>query len=447
MDGTLDAIVIGGGIAGLTAGWDLRDRDVLLLEATDRVGGRIKSLYRGDLALNLGAHVFGGAGTATDRIALETGTATVTVPGRLAAVSLNGKTIGSGGAETFPFRLPLPLGARLNLIAKGLKLRRAVAAYSRVAEPIAGEDPADRQLRMLRFMDDRSFTDWVGEMAPDVDALFRATLTRSTGEPEELAAGYGIGYFHLIWNRTSGLSRNIVGGSGRLTDNLAAGLGDRVRRGAEVRSVEPDGETVRVAWTEGGAEREARARHVVMATPAFVTRRLVAGLPDATAAALEAIPYGPHVIGAFLTGETGPMPWDDLYAIATPKRSFSMLINLGNSRLAGGAQRRPGGSFMVFSTANLARSLDGLDDAAVAGRFLDDLDAVLPGARALVTETVIERLTRGLPYPRVGRSRLQGPLTRDLGRVHLAGDYLGTWYTETAVWTGAKAAAEVLAAL
>jgi oxygen-dependent protoporphyrinogen oxidase len=55
-------------------------------------------------------------------------------------------------------------------------------------------------------------------------------------------------------------------------------------------------------------------------------------------------------------------------------------------------------------------------------------------------EVVIRRWQRGLPYPRVGRSRLQPALTRDLAPVFLAGDYLGTWYTETAVSTGIAAA-------
>lgn len=34
-----DVIVVGGGIAGLAAAWDLRNRDVVVLEAGDRVGG------------------------------------------------------------------------------------------------------------------------------------------------------------------------------------------------------------------------------------------------------------------------------------------------------------------------------------------------------------------------------------------------------------------------
>ena len=53
---------------------------------------------------------------------------------------------------------------------------------------------------------------------------------------------------------------------------------------------------------------------------------------------------------------------------------------------------------------------------------------------------MIKRWERGLPYPRVGRSLLQHALTRPLGRVQLAGDYLGTWYTETAVQTASSAA-------
>jgi len=445
VDGSLDAVIIGGGIAGLAAGWDLRDRDVLLLEASDRTGGRIKSEARGDVWLNFGAHVFSGAGSVTDRLLRETGVHAQQVPGRLAAVSLNGVTLASGGVESFPFRLPLSLGARWNLITTGLKLRRAVSAYGKIAAPVPGETPAVRQQRMLDFMDDRSFTQFAGRMPEDVDLLFRSTLTRSSGEPEELAAGYGVGYFHLVWNREAGLSRNIIGGSARFTDALAAGLGERVHLGAEATAVTPDGAGVRVAWSEGGQAHEVRARHAIVATPAYVTRHIVAGLPEETAAALDAVAYGPYVVGAFLTGETGAMPWDDLYALATPKRSFSMLFNMGNVRLAGGAPRQPCGSLMVYAAAGFARRLDGLDEAAIADRFRDDLVAIYPEARDVVREVVVHRWARGLPYPRVGRSRLQAPLTRPLGRVHLAGDYLGTWYTETAIQTATRAAAEVMA--
>jgi oxygen-dependent protoporphyrinogen oxidase len=40
---TRDVVIVGGGIAGLSAAWRLRHRDVLLFEAGDRLGGRMRS--------------------------------------------------------------------------------------------------------------------------------------------------------------------------------------------------------------------------------------------------------------------------------------------------------------------------------------------------------------------------------------------------------------------
>ena len=395
-----EIVVVGGGIAGLTAAHALRDRDVVVLEAADRAGGRIHSESRGENWLNFGAHVFGGESSVSGRLLTELGVRAEPVPGRLAAVSLNGKLVSRGPVESFPLRLPLPLGSRLALVRTGIRLRLAVRRYAQIAAVREGEDPAERQQRMLAFMDDRSFSDFAGPLPEDVDLLFRSTLTRSSGEPEELAAGYGVGYFHLVWDKQGGLSRTILGGSSVVID----------------------------------------ARTAVVATPAYATREIVRNLPGDTDAALAAIPYGPYVVGAFLTGETGPTHWDDLYALATPKRSFSMLFNTANVRRAGEAARAPGGSFMVYAAADFARRLESLDDDEIRDRFLADLHEVLPGTRGLVEEAVIKRWERGLPYPCVGRSRLQPALTRPLDRVHLAGDYLGSWYTETAVQTGLAAA-------
>lgn len=438
-------MVVGAGIAGLSAAYRLRDRDVVVLEAANRVGGRIHSEPRGENWLNFGAHVFGGPTSVSGRFLDELGVPTEAVPGRLAAVSLNGKLVARGPVESFPLRLPMPLASRLSLVRTGVRLRLAVRRYAEIAAVREGEDPAERQRRMLGFMDDRTFAQFSGPLPEDVDLLFRSTLTRSSGEPEELAAGYGVGYFHLVWDRKGGLSRNVLGGSAVATDTLAAELGDRVRLGTRVTGVAPAGAGVRVEVDGDAHAIEARA--VVVATPAFVTREIVSGLPSDTEAALAAIPYGPYVVGAFLTKETGPVPWDELYAVATPKRSFSMLFNTANVRRAGETERAPGGSLMVYAAAGFARRLDGLDDDAVSGAFLADLHAVLPATRGLVREVVIRRWERGLPYPKVGRSALQPALTKPLAPVWLAGDYLGSWYTETAVQTGLAAASGVRAAL
>ena len=271
-----------------------------------------------------------------------------------------------------------------------------------------------------------------------MDALFRCTLTRSSGEPEQLAAGYGVGYFHLVWNRGEGLSTNIVGGSSTLTEGIAAALGDRARTDARVERVTPADGGVVVVSTAG----EFRARSAIVAAPAYVARAIVQGLPDETTNALGAIPYGPYVLGGFLTNETGPAPWDDVYALATPKRSFGIVFNTGNAlRVAG--RREPGGSMTVSAAADAARRLASLSDDEVAERFRADLVDLFPALDGAIVETKIVRWERGLPHPTVGRSRLQPALTRDLSPIFLAGDYLGSWYTETAAQTAELAAAGV----
>jgi oxygen-dependent protoporphyrinogen oxidase len=440
-----EAVVVGAGMAGLATAWALRDRDVLLLESSERVGGRIRSEPRGRYWLNFGAHVFGGAGSATGRLIEQLGVEAVTVPGILTAAALNGRVVASPRIETYPFRLPLAIADRVALVRVGLRLRFAVIRYARIARPRAGEPWMARQARMLAYLGDRSFAEFLGRLPADVDALVRPTIERSSGEPEDVAAGYGVGYFHLVWNRGEGLSRNLIGGPSTLTAKIAAALGDRLLIRSHVVEVAPEADDVRIRYVRDGEARDLHARFAVVATPAYETRAIVSGLPEETNRALGEIVYGPYVVAAFLTDEPGPMPYDGVYAVAVAKKSFNMLFNMANVLRPRDARREPGGSLMVYSGARLGRRMLELDDEQIRMTYLDDLDAIYPGLKSLVREVVIQRWPQGLPYPRPGRYRLQAALERPLGNVFLAGDYLGTWYTDTAIQTGAAAADEIRA--
>jgi protoporphyrinogen/coproporphyrinogen III oxidase len=439
-DRPLDAVIVGGGIAGLAAAWDLRHRDILVLEATDRLGGRIRSEARSPYWLNLGAHVFAGPDSATGRLIADVGVEVAPVPGKLVAVELNGRLVVGGRPELYPFRLPLRPAERLALAAAGARLRVAVSRYTRVVAPRLGETPIQTRRRLLAFGDDRTFAEWLGRLPGDADALFRATVTRSTAEPEEISAGQGIGYFALVWAAGSGLSRNIVGGAGRLVDGIAAELGDRLMTGAEVTAVVQDDRTVQVHYTHDGQQLQLAARHVVVATKAFEAAAIVAELPVDTRQALEAIPYGPTVVMAALTDERSQMPWDGIYALTTPKRAFNMLFNIANVVHERPGHPRTGGSLMMYRSAHGAASLLEQPDTAIKAAFLEDLYAIFPEARVAVRETQLLKLPRMLPYPAPGRAALQPALDRPLGRVHLSGDYLGGVYSDTAIASGQEAA-------
>jgi oxygen-dependent protoporphyrinogen oxidase len=434
-----EVVVVGGGIAGLSAAWELRDRDVVVLEAGPRVGGRLLSEARGPYWLNFGGHVVGGSETATGRLLEATGVEAAELPGVLGGLVLGGRLLAGGRVESYPLRARLPLQDRIALIRAGGRLRIAVAQYGRVSRLRAGESEADRRARVLAFRDDTTFSEFLGPVRPAVDAVFRATIRRSSGEPEEVSAGYGIGYFQLVWDRSKGLTRNIVGGSSRLPEAIAGALEGRVFAGHRVTAVSHTSDGVIVGFEEGGRDRAIHARAAVVATPAPIARRVIRDLPARVARALERISYGPYVVGAFLTGETSPMPYDHVYAVATPSLSFNMLFNTANVLRRGGA-REPGGSLMVYSAANLARDLAGLGDADVERRYLEDIHGLFPALRGCVREAVIHRWEVGLPHPHPGRHLLQPALEQPLGAIHLAGDYLGTTYIETAIETGAAAA-------
>jgi oxygen-dependent protoporphyrinogen oxidase len=445
-EGRYDAVIVGAGIAGLTAGWTLRDRKILVLEATDRVGGRMRSEPRGAYWLNLGAHLFGGPGTLLDRLVADMGLETRPIPGNRMGLAFRGRIITSGRPETYPFRLPLSLSARVSLIRAGLRLRTAAREYLAVARPRPGESSEATRARVLAHRDGETFAAYLGELHPDVAAIFRAIAERVTAEPHEISAGCGAALFALVWGGAGTLARNLIGGSALLPQALAHRLGDRVVTGATVHEVAPDAGGVRVRFQRHGTAAEVATDYAVVATPAYVTHRIVRDLPRDTADALAWIPYGPFICGAFLTEETGPMPWDHLYALAVVDKSFNMLFNHANP-LRTTDKREPGGSLMVYAGGDRGKRLLPLSNDEIRGLFLRDLHDVLPATRGIVREVLIQRWEHAIPYAPPGRARIQPALARPLGRVFLAGDYLEFPEMEAAAATGLEAAREVRAHL
>ncbi|MDQ1054304.1 oxygen-dependent protoporphyrinogen oxidase [Arthrobacter sp. SORGH_AS 212] len=443
-----DAVIVGGGLAGLSAAWRLRHWDTVVLESGTRVGGRIRSERRGDYWLNWGGHVFAGAGSSTDALLNEVGVMAVQIPGSLQGLSMNGKFIKKGHIATYPFRIPMSLAARVDTMRAGLKVVSGVAKYTGVVRKRAGESGAMRQQRIYDFENSSSFQDFIGNLSEDAAALFKTTVTRSAGDMDQISAGAGIGYFSLVLGFGQGLSQGIVGGPSTLTESIAAALGDRIELGAAVHEVVHKKDSVLVRYRQDGVDREVEARTVVLATTSDVSHRIAVDLPEDLRGALGQIKYGPHVSTAFLTNETTAKPWDDIYAIAAPKRSFAIALNQASIVRGTESVRKPGGSFMTFSPASLGTALLDKPEEEVINTHLTDLDQVLGhGFADSVVEAKVDRWKNASPYCFPGRAKIQSTLMRGTDRVFLAGDYLGTLYTESSITTGFSAAQEAASVL
>ena len=427
---THDVVIIGGGIAGLSAAWRLRHRDVLLLEAGDRLGGRMRSDACGSYWLNYGAHLFPAPGSLVDGMARECGLATVPVTGGMMGLAVGSSLLTSGRVESYPFRLALSLRDRVAFARAGVKVMRAVGRYHRLE-------------RRYDFEDDRTFGEFLGPLPPAVQEIFSCAAHRATAELDELSAGCGIGLFALVWGgKGSSLARNLVGGTGQLPAALGRGLGDRAQTGCRVDAISADGADLVVHFNG----EEVRAQHVIVAAQAPHAAPLVAPLDQEAGAALAQLRYGAFLTVAVVTSETAAMPYDDVYAVATPGRAFDMFINQAHALRTAGA-RRPGGTLMLFAGADGAAALMRESDDVIVERFLTDLHELYPQTRDLIAEARVQRWELGNVYARPGRGRLQAALEGPLGQhrnLHLAGDYfaeLGNM--EAAAQTGLAAAERV----
>jgi monoamine oxidase len=89
------------------------------------------------------------------------------------------------------------------------------------------------------------------------------------------------------------------GGLGAITKKLAELLqahNERMQTGATTVAVVSEKEEVHVTYMQGGELKTVAAKAVIMATPKFITRRIVQGLPEKQSDAMHQIRYIPYPV-------------------------------------------------------------------------------------------------------------------------------------------------------
>ena len=277
---THDVIVVGAGVTGLTTAYRLASAgiDVLVLEARDRVGGRLlteRHAPRGE-----------GGADAEAWADFEVGGQWVS-PDQTALLEL----VDELGLETFArYRS----GDSLYVDRTGTPLRftgdlpvseptaAAIAQLTKTLDGLADEmDPARPWDHPdAAHLDSVSFSAWLEERCDDIEArdnvamfVGPAMLTKPAHAFSALQAvlmAASAGSFTNLVDADFILDRRVHGGLASVPRTLAERLGERVRLGSDVTLVE---------WTGEGAvvhtgEESLAARHVVLAVPPTVVRRI-----------------------------------------------------------------------------------------------------------------------------------------------------------------------------
>jgi monoamine oxidase len=281
-----DVVVLGAGLAGLSAARDLAraGADVVVLEARDRVGGRVEAVTLPDgRVVQMGGEVIGRAHHSYLELVAELG------------LTIEPSYVADPGEMSWGLREGVVVGDALPWMtdAERADLDRVEAAFSALAATV---DPADPWAHPdAARLDALSLGDWLREqgalpavrrrhvltsLSLSCDGPDRTSLLSDLRKHATLA---GRGFYDLdAWE---GL--RCAEGSAEVAARMAAELGDRVRLGQVVARVDVAGAAgVRVGLVGG---EELRAEAVVCALPAGPLRAVaITGVSDARLASLRA---------------------------------------------------------------------------------------------------------------------------------------------------------------
>lgn len=422
----VDVVVVGAGIAGLTAAWALRDRKVVVLEAADRIGGRVHTDTHDDAPYHLGAQYI--AGKTSTALLGELGVPLTPLPAN-GALFLGEKLV---HGDTFS--LVRGAGLRITGLVGLARLTRQSAQASRqVSDVLDPGDAVTAAASDVRELDERSLADLLSRHRPAVRRLY-AVLVRSLTSrgPNDLSALYALAM--LGADRRDGVGRphRAPGGMRGLLEGYAAALAGRLRTSTRVEGVATTGDGVEVTYRDGGAERSLRARACVVAVPAPAALALCGDLPAQVRAALARVHYARFLSVALFLRQ--PV-WGDGWGIATDLPVVSTLLN---PAILTGSGR--GTVLSAYASHDGATSVWEQPNSEVAHRFAAEISSIFPRVRELVTAADVRRWDHGYPAWEPGHRALLPTLVAPHGPTVLAGDYLSIPSIEGATVSGLRAA-------
>lgn len=441
-----DVVVLGAGVAGLAAARTLQDagRSVTVLEARDRVGGRVCTQVLEDGTwVDLGGQWLGSGQARLAAWLRRYGIPTYPTPSA-------GDNVLVWGGQRVRYRGTIPKLPLRSLLSVGWAQLRLDRMAKRV--------PRDAPWRAAKAeaWDGQSFGAWLRENVGDEVARRLLEIGMETvfaENADRYSLLHALFYIHsgvdtdtLLGSEGGAQETRVVGGMQRLPEAMARGLD--VRLGTPVRLVEHQAAGARVQ-TDGGAFEAAR---VVCAVPPILAREIAfaPSLPASRAALHEGMPMG--AAGKCFAIYDAPFWRDDGLSGQVVTDEGPCHVTFDSSPPEG----RPG-VMLGFVEADGARELAAFDEPERRRRVLAGFARAF-GPKALAPRAYVDRFWANETWSRgcygafcpPGLWTRHGAAMREpAGVIHFAGTETATaWsgYIDGALQSGERAAAEILGA-
>jgi squalene-associated FAD-dependent desaturase len=449
------AVVIGGGLAGITAAIELREAGVgvTLLEARPRLGGATTSFSRGDLTIDTGQHVFLRCCTSYADLLTQLGvTGSVTVQDRFDVTVLSPK----GRARLRRSGLPAPLHLSRSLLSYRFLSLPERLRVGRAALALRPLDPAQPGLDAHRL------GDWLAARGQNERArrnlwdLFIVSSLNIAGDEASVPLAATVLKTALLSANDAadiGMPAVPLGElHGSAAARLLGRLGADVRLGTKAVAVEPapgggylvragagaDGDTGEEP--ERGAAEQIVADGVVLAVPAGPAARLAAAAGVTGAARWEGLGSSP-IVNVHVVYDRKVMDLPFAAAVDSPVQwVFDKTKTAGLSS----------GQYLALSQSAADGDVD-VPVAALRERFLPALEQLFPAAAdARVIDFFVTRERRATFRQAPGCSALRPGAATSLPGLLVAGAWTDTGWPDTmegAVRSGRSAAQELIRGL
>jgi monoamine oxidase len=444
-DSSRQVVVLGAGLAGLAAAYELKKSGygVTVIEARTRPGGRVltwRDPFADGLYAEMGAEYVDATDEYDHRFCRELGLKVMTAK-LYDAIFVRGQRFKMASFKQNKEKLPYAG-------TEGGRLFGQEAAYLKRLLALI-KDPETLPPEVLK-LDNLSVVDLLlQEGAPeDIVALYTFTqATESTARPHEMSA------LHMVRSHRRSFSENtdegrILGGNDQLPRALARALSGQILYNRPVRRIAHDEDGATVFFEEGGALRSLRTPRLVMAIPFKVLRDLEV-TPSFSAAKTKCIAtlaYG-HVMKIAMQYER--RFWDEPESLGQRVFTDTLLRRVYHFSID---QPGPRGILMSFTSGADAEALGRLSEAERLRVALQEATRIWPEAPRHFEGGAVKYwnedpwIRGSYSFEGVGQARdyLQIATAAE-GRVHFAGEHTSIHRASMngALESGLRAAAEV----